>query len=64
VTEQKLDQKSKDGGSEHGIPMTEDAVAHLAEFKISKGLTTTEAEALLIQFGRNELEETKKPKVG
>ena len=44
--------------------MTEDAVAHLAEFKISKGLTTTEAEALLIQFGRNELEETKKPKVG
>jgi hypothetical protein len=46
-----------------GIPMTED-VEKTKEFVPSKGLTTFEFQQLLEKWGRNELEDKKKSKVG
>lgn len=48
-------------GDSEGIPMTEDGV-DTKSFTPSTGLTTAQAEALLKQYGRNELEEKHKPK--
>lgn len=47
-----------------GIPMTEEGVDQKDSFIPSKGLTSAEAARLLQQWGRNELAEKKKSKVG
>lgn len=49
---------SENAGSQHGI----DLMAEKEPFVPSKGLTSHEAEVLLKKWGRNELEEKKKPK--
>ena len=43
--------------------MTEEGSEKVKEFIPSKGLTLEEAASLLEQWGRNELEDKKKPKV-
>lgn len=44
--------------------MTEEGVEKTKAFVPSKGLTTEEAQQLLLKWGRNELEDKKKAKVG
>ena len=46
------------------IPMEDEEEGGQKEFVMSKGLTSSEAAALLEKWGRNELEEKNKPKVG
>lgn len=57
--------KSREGNitSDMGLALTEEEGEHTAEFVASKGLTSTEAARRLIEFGRNELEDKKIPKV-
>jgi hypothetical protein len=43
--------------------MTEEGVEKVKSFAPSKGLTTQEAEQLLEKWGRNQLEDKKRPKV-
>jgi hypothetical protein len=43
--------------------MTEEGVEKVKSFVPSKGLTSEEAEQLLAKWGRNELEDKKRPKV-
>jgi hypothetical protein len=42
---------------------SEEGVEHTTEFTPSKGLTSVEAEKKLLEWGRNELEDKKTPKV-
>ncbi len=49
---------------EIGIPMEEEGSGKVKEFVASKGLTSFEAQQLLQKWGRNELEDKKKSKVG
>eukprot|EP01040_Poterioochromonas_malhamensis_P007396 gene7396-7978_t len=60
----KKDDDSTNGDSmvSEGIPMTEEGVEKTKAFVPSKGLTTEEAQQLLLKWGRNELEDKKKAK--
>jgi len=51
-----------DSNVSQGIPMQEEEGTSKDSFVPSKGLTSAEAESLLAKYGRNELEEKKKPK--
>lgn len=59
-----FDDSSQGGDSivSEGIPMTEEGAEKTKQFVASKGLTTEEAHQLLLKWGRNELEDKKKPK--